>query len=118
MNIYHFFSETGIFYAEGWADESPLEPGVFLIPAHATTLRPPTATLPDVAVFKNGKWTIETLPPPPEAEPVLEPVPVFTADPLFPANSPLSDLAQLTPVEKLARSGLTVAELKSLLGLD
>jgi hypothetical protein len=102
MNIYHFFPETGIFYAEGLADESPLEPGVFLIPAYATTLKPLIATLPDVAVFKDGKWAIETLPPPPEAEPMPE----------FPA------LIELTPAEKLARSGLTVAELKSLLGLD
>jgi hypothetical protein len=105
MNIYHYIADTGIFYAEGIADESPLEPGVFLIPAHATTLKPPTATLPDVAVFKNGKWSIETLPPLPEPEPIPEPA--------LPEPS-----AELTPEQKLAKSGLTVAELKSLLGLD
>jgi hypothetical protein len=103
MKTYNYAPDTGIFYAEGLADESPLEPGVFLIPAHATTLKPPKATLPNVAVFKDGKWSIETLPPPPPPpEPVPEPAPPVP----------------LTPAEKLAQSGLTVAELKELLGLD
>ena len=102
MNIYHFIADTGIFYAKGVADESPLEPGVFLIPAHATTVAPPVVSDPEIAVFKDGAWSIEVLPPPPEPEPELEPIP----------------LVELTPTEKLARSGLTVAELKELLGLD
>ena len=104
MNIYHYISETGIFHSKGVADESPLEPGVFLIPAHATTVAPPEVTEPEIAVFKNGAWSVEVLPPPPEPEP--EPAFEFTP------------LAELTPAEKLARSGLTVAELKELLGLD
>jgi hypothetical protein len=102
MKTYNYASDTGIFYSEGLADESPLEPGVFLIPAHATTIKPPKATLPKVAVFKDGKWSIETLPPPPpEPEPEPKPAPP----------------APLTPAEKLAQSGLTVEELKELLGL-
>jgi hypothetical protein len=101
MKIYSYAPDTGIFHAEGLADESPLEPGVFLIPAYATTLKPPKATLPKIAVFKDGKWSVETLPPPPP-----EPEP-----------EPLAPTAPLTPSEKLAQSGLTVAELKELLGL-
>ena len=102
MNIYHYIADTGIFYAEGVADESPLEPGVFLIPAHATTIAPPEVTNPEVAVFKNGGWSVELLPPPPKPEPapiVEPPIP-------------------LTPAEKLAASGLTVDELRGLLGLN
>jgi len=103
MKIYNYAPDTGIFHVEGLADESPLEPGVFLIPAYATTLKPAKATLPEVAVFKDGKWSIETLPSPPaEPEPEPEPAP----------------RAPLTPAEKLTKSGLTVAELKELLGLD
>ena len=74
MKIYNYAPDTSIFHAEGLADESPLEPGVFLIPAYATTLKPPKATLPEVAVFKNGTWNVETLPPPPP-EPEPEPAP-------------------------------------------
>ena len=102
MKIYHYIADTGIFYSEGVADESPLEPGVFLIPAHATTVAPPVVAEPEIAVFKDGAWSVEVLPPPPEPEVALEPIP----------------LVELTPAEKLARSGLTVAELKELLGLD
>ena len=105
MNIYHYIADTGIFYSEGIADESPLEPGVFLIPAYATTFKPPKTTLPNVAVFRNGTWSVELLPPPPEPEPV-------------PLPTPPEPLVELTPAEKLAASGLTVEELKTLLGLN
>jgi len=93
MNIYHYIADTGIFYAKGLADESPLEPGVFLIPAHATTSAPPQVIEPEVAVFRNGEWNVEVIP---EPEPPIK----------------------LTPAEKLAASGLTVDELRELLGLN
>jgi len=104
MNIYHYIADTGIFYSEGIADESPLEPGVFLIPAHATTVAPPAVTEPEIAVFRDGEWSVEVLPPTPEPEPVPESVP---------PEPPV----ELTPAEKLAASGLTVNELKELLGI-
>ena len=103
MKTYNYIADTGIFYSEGVADESPLEPGVFLIPAHATTVAPPEVTEPEVAVFKDGEWSVEVLPPPPEPEPEPQPEP--------------EPLVELTPAEKLAASGLTVDELKELLGL-
>jgi hypothetical protein len=93
MNIYHYIADTGIFYSEGVADESPLELGVFLIPAYATTVAPPEVTEPEIAVFRNGKWNVEILPPP--EPPVV-----------------------LTPAKKLAQSDLTVAELKELLEIE
>lgn len=39
MKIYNY-DDNGIFINEGIADESPLEPGVSLIPANATTAEP------------------------------------------------------------------------------
>jgi hypothetical protein len=105
MKTYNYIAESGIYYSEGLADESPLEPGVFLIPAHATAVAPPAVTELEVAVFRDGEWSVEVLPPPPEPEPVPEP----EIEP--------ESLVELTPLEKLARSGLTVDELKGLLGL-
>jgi len=104
MNIYHYTADNGIFHSKGLADESPLEPGVYLIPAYATTVAPPVVSDPEIAVFKDEAWSVEVLPPPPEPEPEssFEPIP----------------RVELTPAEKLALSGLTVAELKELLGLD
>ena len=98
-------AESGIYHSEGLADESPLEPGVFLIPAYATTIAPPDVTELEVAVFRDGEWSVEVLPPPPEPEP--SPEPEIEPEPLV----------ELTPAEKLAASGFTVEELKGLLGL-
>ena len=70
MRIFHYDSETGVFGGEGVADESPLEPGVWLIPAHATTETPPVPGTGEQVVWKDTAWAVEPIPvPKPEPEP-------------------------------------------------
>jgi hypothetical protein len=99
MKIFHYHPETSTFLGEGTADASPLEPGVWLIPAHATTTPPPAPQSDKQIAWIKGVWQAQPIPEP-EPEPVPEPLP---------------PPPPLTPVEKLAAAGLTVAELRELL---
>ena len=70
MKIFHYDPKTGVFVAPGLADESPLEPGVFLVPAHATDIAPPNVAENEIAVFADGNWgTVTVAPPDPPAQP-------------------------------------------------
>jgi hypothetical protein len=62
MEIYSYDQENGNFIGVAEADGSPLEPGVFLIPANATTLAPPAILDGQVARFSNDQWVVETIP--------------------------------------------------------
>lgn len=64
--IYTYHPDTSIFVEATEANPSPLEPGVFLIPAHATDQPPPVVKEGQEAIFdKNTKqWTIRTIPQP------------------------------------------------------
>lgn len=68
--------ENGYFVGVAVADESPMEPGIFHLPAGAVDIAPPA--IEDGKRYKpNGKgWTAEEIPKPePEPEP---PAPVLT----------------------------------------
>src|SRR5690242_10185734 len=56
--IFHYDPVTGVYLRQGVADESPLEPGIYLVPASATTDAPPPAGAGQVAVFKAGAWSL------------------------------------------------------------
>ena len=56
--IYNYDPLTGIFISEAIADESPLEPGVFLLPANATELKPPSQK----HIWRDGRWIIAPVP--------------------------------------------------------
>ncbi len=65
MKIYNYDPFTKIFVSEENADESPLEPGVYLIPAHATTLQPPEYNKEkEFCFFNEDKWEIKDIPIP------------------------------------------------------
>lgn len=67
MKIYHYDLETGAFLGEGTADESPLEPGVFLIPRGAVA-GPHPGTPPEGHYMRliNGVWEAWIIPATPE----------------------------------------------------
>lgn len=56
--LYHYHPETGELLGESPADPSPLEPEVWLIPAHATDLPPPKPKARQVAVFRDVRWQL------------------------------------------------------------
>jgi len=97
MKIYNY-DVNGIYVGESIADESPLEPGKFLIPALATEIAPPKATKGKMVVFNGNNWELQDLP----VEPIID-------------NSEWEALksARLAILEKL---GLTADEAKLLLG--
>lgn len=96
MNIFHYHPESGLFLGCSTADESPLEPGVWLVPAYATTEQPPEPIENYYVKWCDG-WMMEQIPEPiaaPEPEPIPQSPPLDArylrqqaymreADPLF-----------------------------------
>jgi len=101
MNLYHYDPNTGFFIGISDADESPLEPGVFLIPAYATDVAP-EAFSPETqrAIFTEGNgWTIEEIPVViPEPEPEVQP-PKVTAISMRQARLALLSAGYLAAVD-------------------
>ena len=58
MKIYNYSASTKEYIGETIADESPLEPGQFLIPAHATAIEPPPIPAGYAAVFNGEAWDL------------------------------------------------------------
>ena len=140
MKIYNYHPDYKYFYCESEADPSPLEPGVFLIPAHATDIKPPTCELNQIQIFNETSWdiiedkrgtyySIQTQQVIENYNPLISPENATTQKPpevtegyklTWNDEWVLEELPPppvLTPEEKLAQSGLTIEELKGLLGL-
>lgn len=69
--VYHYHRETHVYLGATEAIESPLEPGVFLCPAHATLTSPAEIDESQVNVWDhtNSVWTQQERPEPPQAAP-------------------------------------------------
>lgn len=65
MRIFNYDQETGEFLGESVADESPLEPGVYLLPACSTDIAPPLQSANQRAIFQAGAWLVVDIPQPP-----------------------------------------------------
>lgn len=96
--IYSYDHETGGFIGVSEADESPLEPGVFLLPANSTTLAPPAILDGQVARFSNDQWVVETIP---------------VAAPITPAVPTLDDVQRLKITEIELAAELAIAPITS-----
>lgn len=59
----------GYYIGTAEADESPLEPGVYLIPAGCIETPPPTIENGQVARLVDGHWSVERIPKPGAAAP-------------------------------------------------
>jgi hypothetical protein len=145
MRIYHYHPEYNHFICEGIAEPSPLDPpGVWLIPAHATGIEPPQFSEGYIPIFNGESWDIikdkrgiyynknngsqiindnpliipenctEDVPPEISAGKYL----------IWEDEWILKDIVEteifnnLTPQEKIESLGLTIDDLKVLLGLS
>jgi len=85
--VHHWNPETLAYVGSSQADESPLEPGVFLVPAHATQVALPESVPADHCAKWDPdaqSWTFAPLPPPlppiAEEEPAEPPAPPAPVD--------------------------------------
>lgn len=53
---------NGVYVGPVRADESPREPGIYLIPAGAVETRPPTIPAGQRARWSDGEWALEGIP--------------------------------------------------------
>lgn len=68
MLIYHYNETSGGYLGASGAIESPLEPGVWLVPAKATATAPPAEADPFSLAWDGQEWG-----PAPDPEPTPEP---------------------------------------------
>ncbi len=74
MKIVYQTNAAGLFVGEVLADESPLEPGAWLIPGGCSEEPPPQVGDGEVARLIDGAWVVEAVPAAPtSAEP--DPIP-------------------------------------------
>lgn len=67
-NAYSFHPVTGVLLGVDFAQESPREPGVFLLPAGATFVEPPQVPEGKQAIWGGESWSLQEIPLPPEPE--------------------------------------------------
>ncbi len=58
QTIHYYHPEHGAYLGPGVAEASPLEPGVVLLPAHATLQPPPATAAREVAQWHDGAWRV------------------------------------------------------------
>lgn len=97
--------DDGFLVGQTVADESPLEPGVFLIPRGCIEIAPLPLLEGKHQKFLNGAFEYVDAPPPPETPP---------QEPTEPAITPLQFIERFTQAEQLAivTAAMSSAELR------
>ena len=67
MKTVYQLDKDGVYLGETIAQESPLEPGVYLMPAGCIETPPPAVKANQFARW-DGKWIVEDIPEPPKSE--------------------------------------------------
>jgi hypothetical protein len=141
MINYHFNSSYFHFIGEAEAFESPREPGVYAIPLYATRVKPPECGLKEIQIFNGTSWDVvedqrgtyysTTRPEIIENDNPLKAPENSTKD--KPPEVPKGHILKwnngwvleeippppvLTPQQKLENLGLTIEDLKDLLGIS
>ncbi|WP_457660263.1 hypothetical protein [Sinorhizobium medicae] len=62
LTVYNYHPSTLEYTGSSQADESPLEPGVYLIPAYATETAPPEFIPGYIFKWAGGEWVAEAIP--------------------------------------------------------
>lgn len=65
LTVYNYNPSTFEYTGSSEADESPLEPGVYLIPAYATEIAPPEFIPGHIFKWAGSEWVPEQIPPTP-----------------------------------------------------
>lgn len=65
----YLFDETGRYVGPYDAQESPLEPGVFIVPVSATEVSPPAVSADQYPKRDGARWVVVDVPPPPPEPP-------------------------------------------------
>ena len=137
MKIYHFNLTYGHYTGESDAFESPRRPGDYLIPLFATDIKPPECGLREIQIIDGNSWkvvedkrgiyystqtrqVIENDNPleAPENSTKEQPPEIPEGYFLIWNNGwVLEQIILPTPQEKLESLGLTVEDLKNLLGI-
>lgn len=68
---YNYNEATGAYLGSEDADESPLEPGVFLLPAYSTAIAPPAEQAGFIRTWNGTAWAQVQIPSIPEPEPYV-----------------------------------------------
>ncbi|MDW9473478.1 hypothetical protein CN100_01190 [Sinorhizobium meliloti] len=62
LTVYNYNPSTFEYTGSSEADESPLEPGVYLIPAYATEIAPPEFIPGHIFKWAGSAWVAEAIP--------------------------------------------------------